>query len=41
MGAGWSVFQEQWAALHPLSQARRRDVLSLLQPLAEIQVGIL
>ncbi len=35
---GWNVFRERWAALHPLSHARRHSVLSLLQPLAEIQV---
>lgn len=32
-------FQQQWAGLHPLAQARRREALAMLQPLTEIQVG--
>ena len=34
-------FRQDWAGLHPLSQAKRAQVLARLQPLAELQVSFL
>ena len=34
-------FRQDWAGLHPLSQAKRAQALAGLQPLAELQVVFL
>jgi hypothetical protein len=37
VGTGWQAFLMSWASLHPLAVSLRREALTLLQPLAEIQ----
>ncbi|KAK9832515.1 hypothetical protein WJX81_003666 [Elliptochloris bilobata] len=38
--AGWQQFRSRWGALDRLSEARRLDTLTMLQPLAELQEAV-
>ena len=35
----WKIFRLVWANTHPLSYAARLEAVSILQPLAEVQVS--